>query len=352
MDRLKIGIVGAGGIARGIHLPALAGIPGAELRALCDYVPGRAEEAAKPYHVPGIHLSYHDMLGREDLDAVFVLVPPDGLFRVAADCLLAGKHVFMEKPMGITRFQAASLKDLAETQKRVLHVGFNRRFIPLVREITKEFLKRAPLTHVEGRFYKNSSSSFYGGCAGSFVCDVIHVIDLVRHLAAGGEGKRSALRDAATLERIDPKSRIPDAWYSAMTFENGVTAAVRANYSTGGRVHQFELHGPGASAFIDLGFGGAGARGKLLYNPGPGSHSISAAGADRQEILEFDGIGLAGSDRYEVYYGYQEEDRRFIQTVLANPGGTDPLRTGEDYSSMELVEQLLNARIKKAEFPC
>jgi predicted dehydrogenase len=352
MGRLKIGILGAGGIARSIHLPALAEIKEAELRALCDYVPGRAEEAAKPYHIPGLYLSYHDMLNREELDAVFVLVPPDGLFRAAADCLLAGKHVFMEKPMGITLFQAASLKDLAEKQKRVLHVGFNRRFIPLVRELTREFLKRAPLTHVEGRFYKNSSASFYGGCASSFVCDVIHAIDLVRHLAAGGAGKYSALKEATTLERIDPKAGIPDAWYSAMVFENGVTAGVRANYSAGGRVHQFELHGPGASAFIDLGFGGAGASGKILYNPGPGSHSISAAGADRQEILDFDGIKLAGSGNYEVYYGYREEDALFIQTVLANPRGSDPARAAEDYSSMELVEQLLKARAKKAEFPC
>jgi predicted dehydrogenase len=291
------------------------------------------------------------MLNREELDAVFVLVPPDGLFRAAADCLLAGKHVFMEKPMGITLFQAGSLKDLAEKQKRVLHVGFNRRFIPLVKEVTREFLKRAPLTHVEGRFYKNSSPSFYGGCASSFVCDVIHVIDLVRRLAAG-EGKHSALKEARTLERIDPKAGIPDAWYCAMVFENGVSAGIRANYSTGGRVHQFELHGPGASAFIDLGFGGAGASGKILYQSGPGSHSISAAGADRQEILEFDGIKLAGSEKYEVYYGYREEDEFFIQTVLANPEGGDPARTAEDYSSMELVEELLKARVKKAEFPC
>jgi predicted dehydrogenase len=351
MDRLNIGILGAGGIARSVHLPALADIEGAELRAVCDYVPGRAEEAAKPYRVPGTYLSYHDMLNREKLDAVFVLVPPDGLFRAAADCLLAGKHVFMEKPMGITLFQAARLRELAEKQKRVLHVGFNRRFIPLVKEITREFLKRAPLTHVEGRFYKNSSASFYGGCAGSFVCDVIHVIDLVRRLALG-EGKYAALKEAVTLERLDPQAGIPDAWYSAMTFENGVSAGIRANYSSGGRVHQFELHGPGASAFIDLGFGGPGASGKILCQPGPGSHSISAAGADRQEILDFDGIKLAGSEKYEVYYGYREEDACFVQTVLANPEGGDPIRTAEDYSSMELAENLLRARVKRAEFPC
>jgi predicted dehydrogenase len=131
VSRLRIGIPGAGGIARSVHLPVLAEMGDVELRALCGHVPGWAEEAAKPYHTPGKYLFCHDMLSREEPDAVFVLVPPDGLFRAAADCLLAGKHMFMEKPIGITLFQAASLKDLAEKQNRVLHVGFNRRFIPL-----------------------------------------------------------------------------------------------------------------------------------------------------------------------------------------------------------------------------
>jgi predicted dehydrogenase len=346
MAKLKIGVIGAGGIANGIHLPVLASIPEAELCAVCDLISERAEAAAKAFGIPRTYSSYHDLLSREKPDAVFVLVPPDGLFRIAADCLLAGKHVFMEKPMGITLFQANSLRELAAAQKRILHVGFNRRYIPLVKEITRKFLELAPLTHVEGLFYKNSTPSFYGGCASSFVCDVIHVIDLVRHLAAGGPGKLSPAVQAATLESINPETKIAEAWYSSMRFENGVTAAVRANYRTGGRVHQFEIHGPGASAYIDLGFGGAGCSGKILHSIGPGGHSLSAAGAGKQEIIEFDGLKLAGSDKYEIYYGYDAEDRVFIRAALDNPAGTDPARTAEDYATMELVEQLLDARSK------
>jgi predicted dehydrogenase len=345
MAKLKIGVIGAGGIANGIHLPVLATLPEAELCAVCDLISERAEEAAKTFGIPRTYRSYHDMLHNEKLDAVFVLVPPDGLFRIAGDCLLAHTHVFMEKPMGITLFQANTLRELAETQKRILHVGFNRRYIPLVKEVTRTFLEFTPLTHVEGRFYKNSSPAFYNGCASAFVCDVIHVIDLVRHLAAGGPGKLSRAVQAATLESVNPETNIAEAWYSSMRFENGVTGAVRANYRTGGRVHQFELHGPGASAFIDLGFGGAGCSAKILHSIGPGKHSISAMGTGEQEIIEFDGLKIAGSDKYEIYYGYGEEDRLFIRTAL-DTGGTDTVRTAEDYASMELVEQLLAARVR------
>ena len=72
------------------------------------------------------------MLKQEKLDAVFVLTQPDMLFRPARDCLQAGLPVYMEKPMGITLFQANTLRRLADEKDRLLHVGFNRRTIPLV----------------------------------------------------------------------------------------------------------------------------------------------------------------------------------------------------------------------------
>jgi predicted dehydrogenase len=345
MAKLRIGIIGAGGIAQGIHLPALKAIPEAEIAAVCDLIVERAQEAAGKFGIPKTYVSYHEMLREGGLDAVYVLVPPDGLFRAAFDALLAGKHVFMEKPMGISLFQAKTLKETAAARGRVLHVGFNRRFIPLVTVMAAKMREFCPITHVEGRFYKNSSPAFYGGCASAFVCDVIHVIDLVRHLAAGDSGVSPGTLRASTLESVNPETNVPEAWYSAMAFDNGVTAAVRANYRTGGRVHQFELHGPGASAYIDLGFGGPFCGGKILHTVAPGGQSLSAAGAGEQEILQFDGLALAGSDKYEVYYGYYAEDRHFVETVLANPSGTDSARTEEDCASMELVERLLASRI-------
>lgn len=347
MKKAKLGIIGAGGIARGIHLPVLAANPDAEICAVCDLAVDKALSAAKEFGIGRIYLSYLEMLEKEDLDGVFVLVQPDALFRAALDCLLAGKHVFMEKPMGITAFQARSLKETAAARKRVLHVGYNRRYIPLVQEMIRRFRETGPLTHIDGRFYKNSSPSFYGGCASSFICDVIHVIDLVRHIAAGeaGAGTALGLCRASTLEQVNRETGIAEAWYVSMEFSNHISATIRANYSTGGRVHEFELHGEGASAFIDLGWGGPGCQGRLLQSLGAGSHSLSAGGKDEQKITAFDGIEIAGSDKYEVYYGYQEEDRIFLRTILETPQGTDPARLEEDFASMELAEKLLASRI-------
>jgi predicted dehydrogenase len=252
----------------------------------------------------------------------------------------------MEKPMGITVFQARILRGLAAEQKRLLHVGFNRHTIPLVKTMLKDFLKISKVTHVEGRFYKNANPSFYGGCASSFICDVIHVTDLVRHIAAGGPGKIQGITKAFTLERINPGSKIPEAWNCSMEFENGVTGLVRADYRTGGRVHQFEIHGPGASAFIDLGFGDAGCSGRILKGVS-GRQSLASGGAADHVIIEYNGIKIAGSDKYEDYYGYRDEDQAFIRAMLKTPVKPDLARSAEDLSSMELSEKLLEVRVKQ-----
>jgi signal transduction histidine kinase len=78
----------------------------------------------------------YEMLEKEQLDCVFVLVEPDRLFRAASDCLNAGVPVLMEKPAGISSHQTNSLARLEEMRK-----GF-------VANISHEF--RTPLTTIGG----------------------------------------------------------------------------------------------------------------------------------------------------------------------------------------------------------
>ena len=331
MNNVKLGIIGAGGIAEGIHLPVLSRLENVKLTAVCDLRAERAERMAELYGIPSSYTSYHEMLEEEELDAVFVLTQPDALFRAANDCLRFGLHVFMEKPLGITAYQARTLRDSAVAQGCVLHAGFNRRYIPLVREALRIVRETAEITLAEGRFYKNSSPAFYDGCSNAFMCDVVHCVDLVRHVA--GEGVTSS----ALLESRE------ESWHALMRFEGGAAGVVRSHYATGGRVHEFEFHGPGVSAYIDLGFGGPGCSAKILRALSPGRQSISAMGAGDTEVIELDGMALAGSERYEDYYGYRDGDAAFIRAVLN--GGPDLPRMNEDVATMELMERLLQSRI-------
>lgn len=331
---VRAAIIGAGGIARGVHLPALRKLD-ANLCAVCDLRMDRARSAAEAYSIPGVYDNYLAMLERERPEAVFVLVQPELSFRIALDCMRAGAHVFIEKPAGITSYQARTLERAARDAGRVCQVGFNRRHIPVVRHVVERMRELTPINQIEGCFFKHGDAAFYDGCASAFMCDTIHAIDCVRWIA----GSRAL--NAATLSmRTD--GPVDNAWNSLIRFESGATGIIKANYNTGGRVHAFEIHGPAASAYIDIGFGGQSASARILHFGGRGTHSISAAGPGSVELEEIDGIALAGSAEYYAYYGYMAEDEEFLR--CARTGARPLCDISEAVGSMELVEMLLRSQ--------
>lgn len=327
---LKIGIIGAGGIAAGVHLPSLKEIEGIEIVAICDLVAEKATRMAAEYRIPRVYTVYHELLARESLDAVFVLVEPANLFHVVWHCLDAKIHTYMEKPPGITLYQAESLRRKAEEVNRFLQVGFNRRHIPLVKHVKQLVEARTQITQVEGCFFKFGTAAFDRGSLSSFYSDTIHAVDLVRYLAGGKSATQAAMIGAQHDDIVE------NAWNGICRFENGVTGIIKANYRTGGRVHQFALHGPGLSAFINLGFGDAGCDATLLSHLGELSYSLAATGAAAETAQQIDGKALAGSTEFHKYYGFYFEDLHFIECVRT---GTQPETSIQDaVESMRLVE--------------
>ena len=131
---------------------------------------------------------------------------------------------------------------------------------------------------------------------------------------------------------------MPNAWNSVIRFENGVTGLIEANYQTGGRTHTFEIHGPGASAFINLGFGGSQCEAQLMIAEGTGGYSLAATGVQGTGLQTVDGKALAGSDQFHRYYGFYQEDEHFLDCVR---NGKEP-ETGiaDAVKTFELVDLL------------
>ena len=334
--KVRVGVIGAGGIARNMHLPSLKELENAQLVAVCDLVEDKAKRAAADFGIPAHYVLFPEMLASEALDAVFVLTEPDRLFRPAITCVQAGKHVFMEKPPGLTTFQAKSLMRAAREAERNVQVGFNRRFIPLVQHVVKLMKEHTPITQVEGRFIKHGRATFYGGCGSAFECDTIHAIDLVRWVA-GGEPVAAAMVEGQFDEDV------PNRWNAVTRFDNGVTGLIKANYQTGARVHTLEIHGPGGSAFVNLGFGDAACSAELLFYGGKGTYSLSSSGPGKQERMSIDGKELAGSEEMRVYYGFLQEDREFLDCILE---GRRPLTDIEEgVKAMEFIDLMRSNRI-------
>ena len=332
---VRIGVIGAGGIANAIHLPALKEIGACTVAAVCDLREDRAKGAAEKFDIPAYYALQHIMIEKERLDGVVVLVDPDRLYRAAYECLDAGLPVLMEKPAGLSSYQARSLAQKSKKANKLLAVAMNRRHVPVVQYALKRMKELTAINQVDGVFIKNSGIDETWHYASAFVCDIVHAVDLVRYLA-GSEPVKAATIISANDSPVD------NAWSSVMKFENGVTGTLKSNYRTGGRVHTFEMHGPGASAFINLGFGDTSCDAKIIHSKG-GMYSMSSGGVGKQETEYIDGVKLAGGDKYYQYYGYKQEDAEFVDCI--NTGG-QPLCGIEDAAkTMEAVELLLKSAI-------
>ncbi len=101
MDKVRIGIIGCGGIANNKHMPALKKLPDVEMVAFCDIIEERAVKAAKEFGVEGAktYVDYKELLKDETIDVVHVLTPNREHSFITVDALESGKHVMCEKPM-------------------------------------------------------------------------------------------------------------------------------------------------------------------------------------------------------------------------------------------------------------
>ncbi len=135
---LAIGIIGAGDVVRGRHLPALAGLEGARLRAVYDADPNRARALAGQWPIEKVCATLQELVGDPEVRAVLVATP-NAFHRESAEAAArAGKHVLCEKPLAITLADSRAIVETCRRHRVKLQVGFHHRFEPqlaLAREV-------------------------------------------------------------------------------------------------------------------------------------------------------------------------------------------------------------------------
>ena len=150
LRNLRIGIVGCGKIADG-HAEVVKYLEGAELAAVCDREPLLAEQLAVRYGVPAWYDDVAEMLAREQLDVVHITTPPGVHLALTRQCVEAGAHVFLEKPLALTAPAARELIDVVIAAGRQMTINYWPNFDPPAMQF-KEMLARGVLgdpVHVE-----------------------------------------------------------------------------------------------------------------------------------------------------------------------------------------------------------
>ncbi len=119
-DRIRIGFIGAGGICRSQHLPGLAAIDGVEVVAVCNRSRASSEKIAAEFNVPHVEEDWRQLVGRDDIDAVFIGTWPYRHKQMSIAVLEAGKHCFCQARMCMDLAESLEMHAAAEAHPQLV----------------------------------------------------------------------------------------------------------------------------------------------------------------------------------------------------------------------------------------
>ena len=313
--KVRVAMIGAGGMANRVHYPSLASFADVEIVAIADLDQSRLQATADKYGVAGRYLDYRQMVEETAPDAVYAIGQPHIMYDIWTWCLQQGLNLCIEKPMGITLHQAEALAYLADKHGCITQVSFQRRASPLARLLKEECLKRGPIVHAVCQFYKCSPVP-YLDARDHMLDDGVHAIDSLRWLCGG---------EVTSIESISRKVGVPDRNFFAVMlgFDSGATGVMLLSWTSGRRIFRLEMHAPAICAEADL-------EGKgRLYADGD------------TEGVEYDAKAVAGSEELHVYGGFLAKNREFIDCVKEHRQPQTCFSDG--LKTMEVAEKILAA---------
>jgi predicted dehydrogenase/threonine dehydrogenase-like Zn-dependent dehydrogenase len=145
-DEVRVGCIGAGSFASSVIFPGLQSIKGVRLQSVGTVSAASAASAKHAFKFESAEQP-SELLNNPNVDTVFVLTRHDTHATLVAQALLAGKPVFVEKPLAVDHEQLAQLQEVYAAQilagcSPFVMAGFNRRFAPFTEKIHQFFAKR------------------------------------------------------------------------------------------------------------------------------------------------------------------------------------------------------------------
>lgn len=186
MSKLRIGVIGLGGIAQKAYLPVLSHAENWTLAGGFSPNQQKAQAVCDSYRMACF--SRIDELASQ-CDAVFVHSSTASHYEVVGQLLAQGVHVYVDKPLAAELDQAEQLVEQAHKAGKALMVGFNRRFAPLYRQLKENMQDAASL-----RMDKHRTNSVGpNDLRFTLLDDYLHVVDTALWLAGGNATLESGL---------------------------------------------------------------------------------------------------------------------------------------------------------------
>lgn len=230
---LKVGFIGVGRIAQ-IHMDILAKMKDVDLIAFCDIEKEKAREYAQKFGGKA-YSDHYQMFKKENLDALYVCVPP---FAHTDQEIIAAErkiNLFIEKPVALALGKAREVEKAILKNTIICSVGYVVRYLDLVEKI-KRLIKDKKITLALGRFhdfpYSPSWWKIKKKSGGQLVEQATHVVDIFRYLL--GEPDRVYAQSFQALNKREEYD-IDDASAVNLHFKNGTLGVVSSSCIGTGR---------------------------------------------------------------------------------------------------------------------
>lgn len=232
MTPVRFGLIGFG--AWGTHhAAAIAKTAGAELTAIAARSPASQLAARRAYPQAQVYGDYHQLLARDDLDVVDVVLPSHLHHEAGMAVLAAGKHLLLEKPMALSLQQCNDLVALAAQRQKLLAVGHELRVSSLwgkVKELVDAGAVGQPryvLVELSRRPYRLGADGWRYDIqrVGNWILEEpIHFFDLARWYLAGLGDPLSVFARASSRQPEHPE--LQDNFSALVDFPGGAYAVV------------------------------------------------------------------------------------------------------------------------------
>jgi myo-inositol 2-dehydrogenase/D-chiro-inositol 1-dehydrogenase len=309
MDKIKIGIIGAGYIG-GVHASVLARDERVRVSAIYDVANERAQSLASSSGA-NVARSAEELIASSD--AVYITTPNTKHTELATMAAAAGKHVFCEKPMATNMTDAQQVLDAAGKSNAVFQVGHNRRFAPVYAALKQMLNAEATphSAHVKMNRGELINPEWVGDSSvtGGFLYETtIHMFDMLRYLFG----------EVALLQALGSTHEYPetDDFSVLVGFQSGVHATLCSSADASWlfpfeRVEVFCHHRTITTREMEM--------------------LVSSEGMEGKEVT----LSMHQLSKEEKW-GYLQEDRAFVDSILTKAPAIVTALDG--YKSVELVD--------------
>lgn len=244
---LRWGVIGVKGIGQA-HLRAAQAHPEVQVVAAAD-LDGEAAEAAARSSGARAYTDHREMLAAGGIDVVSVAVPHAALAPLAADCLRAGCHVLVEKPLARHVHEAAELLELAQARGLRIAVAYQYRTYATP-TLLKALIDSGEIGQVQQivwawnefrphAYYARAGwrASWEGAGGGLLMNQISHDVDLLRWLVGDVESVSAHLANQIHATPLE------DALAASLRFKNGALGAISASINSPAAHNQRQIIG-------------------------------------------------------------------------------------------------------------